>query len=209
MQSIQSIICFNGGSAGDLLAGICCEQLLEGSTYHIADNGVAELSSMFKYTTKADYYTNSTSVDVSELMPVENTHFYLDYYPRIARKLFYIDYPDEISRDIVNVFMFKRFDNDPEKMAYWIKATYTEPMRSKINASNIVDVCKINWIKNMKSWRNNSLLEPLYLRDYFDRSRFYNMVETVCQCKIKNQQALDAGYDAWISKNSQLRQLFL
>lgn len=209
MQSIQAIICFNGGSAGDFLAGVCSEQLFRAPSYKISNNGTAELSSMFKHITKVDYYNKDVSVDLSDAMPVENTHFYLDYYPQIARKLYYIDYPDEISRDIVKIFMAKRFDNNPEQMANFMKQWYAESLQSKLNANNVVDACKINWTKNVKSWRNNSLLEPLYLRDYFDRSTFYNMVETVCQRKIKNYETLNASYDGWISKNDQLRQLFL
>lgn len=209
MQTIQAIICFNGGSAGDFLAGVCSDQLLGSSTHEISNIGVAELSSKFKHVTKIGYYNKDASVDLSDVMPVENTHFYLDYYPSIARKLFYIDYPDEIARGIVNIFMIKRFDNDPEQMANFMKQWYTTPLQSKLNASNVVDACRINWTKNVRSWRNNPLLEPLYLRDYFDRSLFYNMVETVCQCKIKNYKTLNASYDSWISKNDQLRQLFL
>ena len=167
------------------------------------------MSSTFKTATKADYYNNNISVDLSSVLPIENTHYYLDYYPQLARKLFYIDYPDTMSHDIVNMFLFKRFDNNTELLADFIKKTYAEPIRSKLNANNIIEVCKINWTKNLRSWRNNSQLEPLYLKDYFDRSMFYNMVETVCQCKIKNYKTLSAGYDNWVSKNDQLRQLFL
>jgi len=209
MQTIQAIICFNGGSAGDFLTGACSEQLVGLPTYKIGNIGRAHLSSTFKTTTKADYYNNNASVDLSNTLPIENTHFYLDYYPQIARSLFYIDYPDAMSRDIVNMFMFKRFDNNTTLLADFIKKTYAEPMQSKLNANNIIEVCKINWTKNLRSWRNNSRLEPLYLKNYFDRSIFYNMVETVCQCKIKNYETLSAGYDDWISKNDQLRQLFL
>jgi len=114
-----------------------------------------------------------------------------------------------MSRDIVNIFMFKRFANDPVRMADFMKTWYTEPIRSKLNASNIIDACKINWTKNIKSWRNNTLLEPLYLQDLFDRSMFYNIVETVCQCKVKDHEKLASDYDQWISKNDRLRQLFL
>lgn len=209
MQCIQSIICFNGGSAGDFLAGMCSEQLLGESTYQIRANGLAQLSSTFKSVTKANYYSNSIPTDLSCTLPVENTHFYLDYYPRIAHKLFYIDYPDDMASDIVEIFMIKRFANDRTALADFIKESYTEPMRSKITADNIIDVCKINWTKNVKSWRANDLLEPLYLGDYFDRDKFYSIVETVCQSKIKNLNALSAGYNEWIGKNDQLRQLFL
>jgi hypothetical protein len=209
MPTIQAIICFNGVSAGDFLAGICSEQLLGVTPYKIFNNGLAELSHKFKKAAEVNYYSSDASVNVSNTLPVENTHFYLDYYPQISHKLFYIDYPDAISRDIVNIFMFKRFANDPALMADCMKPLYPEPMQSKLNATNVVDACKINWIKNIKSWRNNTLLEPLYLQDLFDRSTFYNMVETVCQCKIKDYGTLSAGYDSWISKNDQLRQLFL
>ena len=86
MPTIQAIICFNGGSAGDFLAGTCSEQLLGSSTYVITNTGMAETSSKFKHTTKADYYNKNTSVNLSNTLPVENTHFYLDYYPQISRK---------------------------------------------------------------------------------------------------------------------------
>jgi hypothetical protein len=209
MPAIQAIICFNGGSAGDFLAGICSEQLTGVTAYEINSYGRASISNTFKHTTTADYYNKNASVDLSNTLPIEKTHYYLDYYPQIARKLFYIDYPDAISRGIVNMYLFKMFNNDTALLADFIKKTYAEPMQSKLNANNIVDVCKINWIKNLRSWRNNPQLEPLRLQDYFDRSIFYNMVETVCQCKIKNYETLSAGYDNWISKNDQLRQLFL
>ena len=209
MQTIQAIICFNGGSAGDFLAGICSDQLLGSSAYTIRNNGVVELSSTFKHITKADYFNSNASVDSSNTLPVENTHYYLDYYPKIAHKLYYIDYKDAMSRDIVDIFLFKRFANDRVRMADFMKSSYTEPIQSKLNASNIVDACEINWTKNIRSWRNNTLLEPLYLQDLFDRSIFYNIVETVCQCKVKDYEKLAAGYDLWISKNNRLRQLFL
>jgi hypothetical protein len=209
MQSIQSIICFNGGSAGDFLAGMCSEQLLGKSTYQIRANGILALSSTFKGMTKANYYNDTVPDNLENTLPVENTHFYLDYYPEIAHQLFYIDYPDHIARDIVQIFMLKRFNDDPALLADFIKQNYTEPLRSKITSDNILDVCKINWLKNVRSWRNNPTLKPLYLKDYFDQSSFYHMVETVCQCDIQNHDALALGYSDWISKNTRLKQLFL
>lgn len=209
MRPIQAIICFNGGSAGDFLTGICSEQLSGLPTYTITNTGMAELSHKFKNATEVNYHSSDAWVDLSNAMPIENTHYYLDYYPQIAQKLFYIDYPDKISQDIVNIFMFKRFANDTERMANFMKQSYTDSMRSKLNASNIVDACKINWTKNIRSWRKNPLLEPLHLRDLFDRSTFYNMVETICQCKIKNYKTLSTGYNNWLEKNDRLKQLFL
>jgi len=209
MQSIQSIICFNGGSAGDFLAGMCSEQLLGKATYEIRANGMSQLSSTFKSMTKANYYSDTVPDSLENTLPVENTHFYLDYYPEIARQLFYIDYPDDLARDIVQIFMIKRFNNNPALLSDFIKESYAEPLRSKINSDNILDVCKINWLKNVRSWRSNARLKPLYLKDYFDQSSFYHMVETVCQCKIQNHDALALGYSDWISKNAQLKQLFL
>ena len=87
MPTIQSIICFNGGSAGDFLAGICSEQLLGVTPYKIFNNGLAELSHKFKKAAEVNYYSSDASVNVSNTLPVENTHFYLDYYPQISHKL--------------------------------------------------------------------------------------------------------------------------
>ena len=86
MRPIQAIICFNGGSAGDFLAGICSEQLSGLLTYTITNTGMAETSSKFKHATKADYYNKNASVNLSNTLPVENTHYYLDYYPQISHK---------------------------------------------------------------------------------------------------------------------------
>jgi hypothetical protein len=209
MQSIQSIICFNGGSAGDFLAGVCSEQLLGKSTYQLRNSGLAQLSSTFKDITEANYYGNTVAVNLTNTLPVENTHFYLDYYPQIAHKLFFIDYPDNITRNIVEIFMLKRYNNDPRIFAESFKQSFIEPIRTKINQYNILDVCIIDWTKNIKTWRNNPLLTPVYLQDYFDRPLFYNIVETVCQSKITNSEKLAISYDNWISKNEHLRQLFL
>ena len=221
MCPIQSLICFNGGSAGDFLAGICSEQILGKSTYKIHTNGMAGFSGTFKTETIKNYYSNHAGVlqicdhtktvltNFSNVLPVENTHYFLDFYPTIANQLFYIDYPDAIVGNIVETYLAKRFQYDRQLLADTICQQYREPLKSKINKDNIINVCKINWIKNVKSWRNNSLLEPLYLSDYFDRTKFYNMIEKICQQKITNFEKLSENYDNWISKNTQLRQLFL
>jgi hypothetical protein len=210
MQPIQSIICFTGGSAGDLLAGICSEQLLGTSTYQIQNNGMAAFtSSTFKFITKEHYYTQSVPTEFPNALPVENTHFFLDFYPDITHRLFYIDYPDNVVGDIVEVYMKKRFKNDRQLLSDFVCQPYAEPLKSKITKDNVIDVCKINWLKTIRSWRNNPLLSPVYLKDYFDRRQFYNIVETICQCKIKDLEKLSVNYDNWISKNSQLSRLFL
>lgn len=210
MQPIQSIICFTGGSAGDFLAGVCSEQLLGMSTYQIKENGMVSLSnSIFKSITKKNYYTQSVQTDFPDSLPVENTHFFLDFYPDITHRLFYIDYPNNIVGDIVEVYMKKRFNNDRQLLSDYVCQSYAEPLKSKITKDTVIDVCKINWLRTIRAWQNNSLLSPVYLKDYFDRQKFYSIIETICQCKIKDYKKLSVSYDNWISKNNQLSQLFL
>ena len=208
MQTIQSIICFNPGSAGDLLKSLCIEK----SQYQLESHGgVLIKNEYFKNISKKIYYQSATwhDIDLELLYPVENTHFYIDFYHKIANKIFYINYPNHLQVEILNAVKHKRYHNDWNEFIAWHLYSIPEQLKKYVTVETAADVFNIMWLKNLRGWQNNNNLIPIELSDFFNYNTIQNVVEKVSGKKIQNINEFNLTYYNWIKSNNKLSELFV
>ena len=207
MQTIQSIICFNPGSAGDLLKSLCIEK----SQYQLESHGgVLIKNEYFKNISKKIYYQSATwhDIDLELLYPVENTHFYIDFYHKIANNIFYINYPNHLQAEILNTVKQKRHHDDWGKFIAWHLYSIPEQLKKYVTVETVEDIFNIMWLKNLRGWQNNNLI-PIELSDFFNYNKMQNIVEKVSGKKIQNINEFDLTYFDWIKSNNNLSKLFV
>jgi len=212
MSTIQSIICFNGGSAGDFLKICCLHQLGINIPYTVDSNGTAHLNIHYFKSICQDIYNKAATKDqiiISQTYKIENSHYYHDFFVDMATNLFFIDYPDLIKLEIIKTYVKKRQKNNAQNLVDKILLELPAGFANKINTDNIYDVCNIRWSRNLKNWQNNKQLQSIQLADIVNRQRFPYVVETVTGQQLTNLSQLYNMYDEWADKNKELFQLFL
>lgn len=212
MPNIQSIICFNGGSAGDFLKVCCLHQLGINLAYRVDSNGTALLDTYYFKNMCQGIYNKTANKDQiisSQTHKIENSHYYHDFFTDIATNLFFIDYPESINLEIIKIYVKKRQQNNAQNLVNAILPGLPAGFANKINADNIYDVCNITWLKNLKNWQNNDQLQSIQFADIINRQRLPYVVETVTGQELTNLSYLYNMYDEWVGKNPELFQLFL
>jgi len=206
MQRIQSIICFNGGSAGDLLKALCLSAWnLDLSAVDLTGR-VDFKNRYFKAYSKSIWNKKCLSDDIKwDLMcPVENTHFYLPFYTDIAKKLYYINYNESINHVILKEYLRKRHENNWTLFFDYHIDSIPVKLQEYVNHENCQTVFEIQWIKNLKSWRSNRNLVPIEFTDMLDRHRMLEIVQTITDKCIDNIELFDKIYLNWKNNNSVL-----
>jgi hypothetical protein len=212
MSTIQSIICFNGGSAGDFLKVCCSYQLGSNIPYTVDSNGTAHLKMHYFKSICQDIYNKTATKDqiiTSQTYKIENSHYYHDFFVDMATNLFFIDYPDLVSLEIIRTYVKKRQKNNAQNLVDKMMLELPAGFANKINTDNIYDVCNITWLRNLKNWQNNKQLQSIQLADIVNRQRLPYVVETVTGQQLTNLSQLYDMYDEWADKNKELVQLFL
>jgi hypothetical protein len=208
MRPIQSIICFNPGSAGDLLKALC----IENSQYKLESHGgILIKNQYFKIISKEIYYQSAAchDIDLELLCPVENTHFYIDFYHKIANKIYYINYPTHLQAEILNTVKHKRYHDDWNEFITWHLYSVPDKLKKYVSVETAADVFNIMWLKNLRGWQNNNNLIPIELCDFFDYYKMQNIVEQVSCKRIQNINDFNLTYYDWIKVNSKLAELFV
>ena len=203
INPIHSIICFNSGSAGDLIKGLC----LGPSQYQLESGGSILLDNQyFKNVSKKIYHKSMSAdeIDFTQVCKIENTHFYMDFYHQIANQIFYIDYPDEAQLRILNAVKQKRHNNDWDNFLKGNLYSIPDPLKEKINTQNVIEVFRIMWFKNLEGWRANKLMHRLNFVDFFDLNKLKNIVELVSGTEITNHNDFKIAHQAWLEKNLDL-----
>jgi len=210
MHNIQAIICFNGGAAGDFLTAVCNQQLDVGTNHYVCDNGMVTLPARLKICSQQIYNNIITWDDlhIFKFSPVENSHFYFDQFKIITPKLFFIDYADNMHKEIVKVFVDKRFAGNNEKFLHSVKPSFPEYMQTKLTADNVVELSAINWKRNHTLWKSTGALTPVNLGDFFDQIRFELIVKEITGLETLDRHSLEEIYNNWICRNNYLQQLF-
>jgi hypothetical protein len=201
MHSIQSIICFNGGSAGDLIKGLCLGQ------YQLESTGAVFFKNQyFKDITKKIYYQTASKndIDIQKICTVDNTHFYMDFYHDLAKQIFYIDYPDHLQSSILTAVNNKRHQGNWQSFLEWALYSIPKPLQAKITADNTIDVFKILWSKNLQGWRKNPRMCPINFVDFFDSDKLKGIIEMVSNTTITNYDFFKHNHQSWLEKNSDL-----
>jgi hypothetical protein len=208
MSGIRSIICFNGGSAGDFLKLACNQQLGTCVNYTISTQGMVEISHNFKDFTDAVYNQKKSwdSFDSAEFSTVENSHFYLEEFKPLTGNLFYIDYPDILGSTVVELYATKRV-KDHSRLVESVKSTLPAPMQKYVNDSNVKEICEVRWKRNLQSWRENSDLNAVNLVDFFDFERLSTVVTTITGQDLLDFEKLRSLQNDWLRNNSAIRQI--
>jgi len=207
VRPIRSIICFNPGSAGDLLKALC----LDASQYQLESHGGILLKNQyFKTFTEKVYYQTAEQQDINfELVhQVDNTHFYMDFYNNISEQVFYINYAYHLQIEILSAVNRKRYHNNWDEFISYHFYSIPAPLQKYISTKNAVEVFNIMWFKNLKEWRSNKKLIPIELADFFQYDAMKKIVENVTGKKITNFSEFDHTYHTWIKLNSDLLDLF-
>lgn len=203
MQSIQAIICYNGGSAGDLIKklALLCHNVDTGTVH---DNGMVTLSQYFKQFFIEAYYKNTklNNINWTQISKIENSHFYSDQFVEIAQRLYFIDYPEDINSVILSEYVRKRHCGSWTKFLEMNIGTLPEVVRDKVNLSNCQQVFEIQWLKNIKSWRQNTMLKPIQFYDLLKKETILSVIEEVSGSNVKNMDRFDDVYTKWLETNS-------
>lgn len=212
MSLVQSIIIFNGGSAGDFLRIASLEQLTGFNRFRIDDNGTARSllqDNYFKEFCKAEQRTQQRQVlDPDRCFEIENAHSYHPWFQELTTNLFYIKYNEEDALPVINAFICKRLEAD---FNLWVKLTMPPQTPSvlldKITLDNFSNVLSIFWKKNMSEWDLNSSLTPIPFRDLFDLPKLSKWVERLCGQPLRDPAQLAKTHQAWLNKNSILSKI--
>lgn len=209
MSTVQCIITFNGGSAGDLLKTVCLEQISNFNNYHIDATGKIYMShrdNYFKELCRTEQrYKQKQLVDFTQCFPIENSHSYHDWFRDITSNLFYIYYHDLATPMIVETFINKRKGEDFNKWLQEILPTHIpSALQSRVTQHNLIDVLGIFWKKNMHNWQANAALTPIPMTDLFELTALSQWVERLCNQPLSNPAQLAKTHRAWLAKNSNL-----
>lgn len=209
MHRIQSIICFNGGSAGDFLKALCL-LAWDLDVSELDQNGRIEFENhYFKKFCEGVYRKNNVieNINWNSVFPVENSHFYLPCFIDLANKLYYINYDDAINPVILNEYLKKRHRNSWSHFYDYHINFIPDKLQKHVNSENCQQVFEINWIKNLKGWRSNPNLLPIELTDLLNRNQALNIVQTITDKKFNDTTLFDKVYTAWKNNNSTLCEL--
>lgn len=211
MGPIQSIIVYNGGSAGDFLKSVCVEQLGYGSVHTLTNKGMTEFSHhYFKYLTDcwcAEKFQQPIKIDNTLVYPVENTHYYNDCYKQITDHVFYIDYPEESQSLIIELYIRKRWQNDYSGVLRHHRTAIPKHLQKFVKMENIIPVLNTLWIKNLKTWRSSEL-KKIDICQLLDYNLLVSTVEDIIQQPLIDPVQLKTTYQKWIDKNQDLVNFF-
>lgn len=212
MGPIQSILIYNGGSAGDFLKSVSIEQLGQGSIHTLTNKGMIKFDHhYFKFITAqwySDNYCAPVVVDNSKVYKVENTHYYHESYFKITDTIFYIDYPDNLQPLILDLYVKKRWNNNPQKLLEQHKQSLPEKLQKFVQVENLPKVLNVMWIKNLKVWRSLPQVQRIDFRDLLNYDSMALVVGKIIQQPIVDVKLLQKSYKQWIAKNHDLVNFF-
>jgi hypothetical protein len=108
----------------------------------------------------------------------------------------------------VQIYVEKVFDNDVQKMLDLNIANQNSYIASKMTIDNVIPILNVQWLKNIKAWKQNNQLTAVELEDFFIKSKMENIVEMLIGQEISDQKKFDEVYGNWIDNNSKLKSLF-
>lgn len=213
MGSIQSIIVFNGGSAGDFLKAVSIEQLEQKSVHTLTNKGMIDFKNHYFKRITAQWYTNGfqqpIDINNNKVYKVENTHYYHKSYSQVADNIFYIDYPEEMQMLIIELYIKKHWDNDYQKLLQYHTESLKENLKKFVQTENIVKVLNVLWTRNLKTWRKEPTLKKINFQDLLNYDTLKSVVENIIQQPLSSPTRLLISYQKWIAKNQKLVNFFV
>ena len=203
-KPISSIICFNGGTGGDMLLTLCLSQLDSDFNFKLEQQGFLNLKNQyFKETTKKIFCQQLTvsDLDCNKVTPIEHSHYYLDFYTSIAEKIFFIDYKDCMQQSVLERCVEKRYNNDWAQFLMDSKQFLPKFAQDKANEKNCAQLFNIQWKKNLLSWRNNPHMIAINLQEFSNKESMQNIVEKIIGQPLKSAKIFEDIYTDWQEKN--------
>lgn len=210
MRHIRAVICFNGGSAGDLLKALCLLAWNQNVSV-VKQSGRIDFQSTpyFMIFTENLWHRKCSvnDLDFSQVYPVENSHYYLPLYSDIAEKIYFIDYDASINSVIFNQYLSKRYQNNWNEFLKRHLDSVPIKLQNYVDSDTQNRMFEIQWMKNLKHWRSNSNLERIPFMDLLSRNRMLDLQQTITGVKNTNLDKFDRIYSTWQNNNSTLMKL--
>ena len=209
MPHLKSIICFNGGAGGDFLKAICLTQFSKSPYFVIEDSGMTEFNHHYFKLTCARYYHTPfdwTTIDQSQIYPVDNAHYYFDWFNKISSAIYYIEYPDNITDFVINTYICKRHQGNKEEFIKTVLCRVPPNLIQKVSVSSALIAIQKDWIKNQQTWRSTANMRPINLLDLFDLEKMKQIVPEITQQDLVDVECFKELHSTWINKNQGLLQ---
>ena len=208
MRPVRSIIIYNGGSAGDFLKLICNQQLGTEFDYELNNTGlIFAQRHYFKSFIDHCFYQDPNAIaqlDVSKVLPVENSHFYFEALESVTDSFFYIDYPDNLQHNIIKIYCNKQWKNNRELIYQYHLQRLPINLRRFITVDNIEQALEKLWLKQLKIWRTTARLKLIQLADLMRHESLVPVVEQIIQQPLLDPDKLRITHQQWLDKNSEL-----
>ena len=204
-------IVFNGGAAGDFLASMLSQQIVN-STEVLRINDLGTVSSASGHSFKKacqDFYVSKFDVSVfatCELDYIVNTHF---YYPELGKlfptcKFYFID-DSRFQHITIDAYIRKRVIPHYSSLLIWLQNANYIPFANKIKYLSDDQIRKImarDWQRNTTHWANLNL-ESLDFSDIVSKEKCRILIENMLECSI-NEEIFSTSYNMWSSKNKEI-----
>jgi hypothetical protein len=198
---ITSIIIFNGGAAGDFLKAICVEQLL-GPKHVLDGNGMIDFDHHHLKDVTESWYTNKNQlmIDYNKLCTVENTHYYLDWYPHVCENIYYIDYCENLQYKILEAVKKKRHKDSWSNFLQDNKVYLPSYFQDKVTEKDVINVFAKRWNRNLIGWRSNLLITPIPFLDLFEIEKIIKIIETINKQPCQDIEIIKKTHAYWLKK---------
>jgi hypothetical protein len=215
MCPVQSIICYAGGTGGDFLKSMCLQQLNseEHTWATIAKSGQAIFKDLyFKQFCIHDYTRPDTdqlplNLDLTKINPIENSHYYFNWFSKLTNKVYFIDYPEHCTAEIIKIYIQKEQSGDITRFINYHKNTLPEWAQSKLTEDNAIQIFSTQWIKQLNIWRAMSSLTPIDIKKFFSLQEFQQLIENLIDQSITDIDKFNSTYSKWIKYNTRLKNL--
>lgn len=207
------MICYVGGTGGDFLKTLCLQQIVSTGEVEssITDTGMLLHNRRYFRDICVDYYnTNSTrpnNLDQSQIDPIENSHYYFDWFTELTDQFYYIDFPDSATAGIIDVYVSKRHQGDLAHFVETHRHTLPLGLQDKVTEKNAQQFFSVLWIRQLRLWKNMSNFSSIALSDFFNKSRLIEIVQCLTKQPIKNIDEFNNTFLTWTEKNSVLKKL--
>jgi len=206
------MICYVGGTGGDFLKTLCLQQFKSDIKieHNITDTGLVLHNRQYFKDITLDYYNNkidSEIVDWSQVDPVENSHYYFDWFATLTDQFYYIDFPESATTGIIDVYVSKRHQGNLMHFVETHKHTLPPGLQDKVTEKNARQFFSVLWSKQIRIWKTMPNMHAIELCNFFNRQNLIDIVQQLTQQPVQDFDQFDQTFTTWIEKNSVLKEL--
>lgn len=213
MFPIRSIICYNGGSGGDFLKTLCLQQINCSAQFQakITSTGLTlHNDHYFKEICETLYTANvvmPVDLDLAKISPVENSHYYFDWFSTLTDKLYYINCPDDVVSGLVEIYIAKRHNGSLTRFVNSNKNTLPNWLQNELTEKTAINISSTLWLKQLKNWRSNPNLTAIELEDFFKQDTLQYIVEQLIKQPLTDIAKFNDTQLKWTANNAVLKNL--